>query len=424
MIGVGLGAASVVKSPQQVAAEAQPPARNTLTAPVERRELTDTVVTRGQVSAGRTIEVSPTGFAGEGAGAAVVTKVRVEAGDKVTAGKVLLEISGRPVFALEGALPVYRDLKPGSHGDDVAQLQRGLARLGFDSGADRRGKYGAGTKAAVERLYESFGYDPVPAQPDGKQQLKEAASAVKVAERAVEDVEDTTGKERALEDLAEAQENLKAAQQANGPMVPAGEVVFLPQLPGRIDTLGARVGGPVGENLLTLSAGKLVITGQLGQGDRGLVRVGQKVEILSEITGIEVGGTVTTVTDERSVSGSGPAGDGTGNTQGGGADKASATGYSLLVTPDKPLPTKLAHQDVRLTIKAASSQGEVLVVPLSAVSAGADAETTVTVLETGGQRRRVPVRPGISGDGYVQVAPVGEARLGEGDKVVVGMRST
>lgn len=92
--------------------------------------------------------------------------------------------------------------------------------------------------------------------------------------------------------------------------------------------------------------------------------------------------------------------------------------------PDRALPGRLAGQDVRLTVEAGSSGGKVLVVPVSALSAGADSRTRVTVLERSGDRRRVEVRPGTSGDGYTEVTPVGGAPLAEGDKVVVGVRPT
>ena len=46
--------------------------------------------------------------------------------------KVILTASGRPVFALQGELPAYRDLVPGISGDDVLQLAASVAqRIGL-----------------------------------------------------------------------------------------------------------------------------------------------------------------------------------------------------------------------------------------------------------------------------------------------------
>lgn len=415
LTGAGLVSTAFISSPQQAAAEAGPPAPDVLTAPVERRVLTDTVVLRGQVAAGRTFDVSSAGPAGKDSGSPVVTKVMVKPGASVKPGKVLLEISGRPLFALEGSLPVYRDLRPGSRGDDVRQLQRALSAAGFSSGGDEAGYFGTGTKSAVTQLYASLGYDPVPAQEDGQHTLREARRAATDRERAVQDAKPGTARERAVEDLDDARTELKAVEAADGPMVPASELAFFPVFPARVDTLAARVGGPAGDKLLTVSAGDLVVKGSLGSSEAGLVRPGQKVRILSELTGTSATGVVASVAGGLTAADPGAQEEGAAE----GADKG-AVGHALVVTPTKALPPELAHQDVRLTVEAATSRSKVLVVPLSAVSAGADARTTVTVLLAGGVRRRVEVRPGISGDGYVEVTPTGHDVLAPGDKVIVG----
>src|SRR5574342_1152155 len=85
--GSGLVAARVLRSPQQLVADTAPPPRTVLTAPVERRVLKDTVVLRGLVEAGTTVAVTPTPSDGR---LAVVTGVRVKAGQTVSQGVVLL----------------------------------------------------------------------------------------------------------------------------------------------------------------------------------------------------------------------------------------------------------------------------------------------------------------------------------------------
>ncbi|MEV3990212.1 peptidoglycan-binding protein [Streptomyces sp. NPDC049837] len=418
--GAALWTSTMVKSPAQAAAEAGPPPPDVLTAPVERRVLSDTVVTRGTVSASQTLDIAPAGAATEGAGNPVVTKLMVRSGDTFPAGRTLLEVSGRPVFALRGSLPVYRDLKPGSHGDDVRQLQSALRDLGHDTGADTSGRYGPGTKRAVAALYESLGYEPVEAGGDRAEgdPVDAARDQVKSAQRALESLESKKGAtpdelRYAREDLAEAQEALTNAEAVAGPMVPASEVIFLSGFPARVDSLTAKVGGPVGEKLMTVSAGRLVVRGSVGAHEKGLLRAGQKVKVLSEVSGDEVSGTVASVADSLTV----PSQDGED------AAVAEQGGYAVVINPDKALPARLAGQDVRITIEAATSKGEVLVVPVSAVSAGADSRTTVTVLTSGGDRRRVEVRPGTSGDGYTEVAPIGGGRLAEGELVVVGVNA-
>lgn len=457
--GAGVAASQVIKSPAQTAAEAGPPPLDVLVARVEKRVLRDTVIVRGTVASAQAVQVTPAVAGGEGAAAPVVTKVAVRQGDRVDAGRMLLEVSGRPVFALPGALPVYRDLKPGATGDDVKQLQKALSGLGHGSGSDRAGTFGAGTKAALSSFYRSIGYDPLPAVADRGEAVRSAEDAVTSGERALEDARSAatavgtaapaapgaappgpgakgsgTAKgsgpdaaravNRAAQDLRKARERLAEARAAAGPMLPAGEVVFLESFPARADSVAVRPGSPVSGAALSLSAGALVVRGQLQDHQKGLVRPGQKVEILSEVSGLTAAAEVLSVADAPQTAQ--PAAPNGGSGGGQGQDRQAPApggpaGYEMLVRPLAPLDTQLVGQDVRLTVEAAATDGDALVVPVSAVSAGADGRTTVTVVDATGVQRRVEVRPGTTGDGYVEVRPTGEGILTDGDSVVTGV---
>ncbi|MBT2450212.1 peptidoglycan-binding protein [Streptomyces sp. ISL-43] len=464
LAGAGVAASLVIKSPAQTAADAAPPPLDVLVARVEKRVLRDTVIVRGTVSAAQSTQVIPAVAGTEGASAPVVTKVPVRQGDRIDAGKVLLEVSGRPVFALPGSLPVYRDLKPGATGDDVKQLQRALAGLGHPVGGDPAGTFGSGTKTALTAFYTSIGYDAVPAVADRGEAVSSAEEAVTAAERSLEDARgsaargDTSGTttggteggsgdgkggtgtsggkpggsggqdaaravSRAEEDLRKAQKRRSDAKAAAGPMLPAGEVVFLESFPGRADSVSVHPGSPVNGSAMSLSAGALVVRGQLQEHQRGLVRPGQKVAILSELSGLTAAAEVLSVADTaQAEQPSGQSGTGTTGGQGQQAPApATATGYALVVRPLQALDAKLVGQDVRLTVEAAATDGDALVVPVSAVSAGADGRTTVTVVDGTGAQRRLEVRPGTTGDGYVEVKPVGDGQLAEGNNVVTGV---
>ncbi|MEU6892991.1 peptidoglycan-binding domain-containing protein [Streptomyces sp. NPDC046557] len=454
----GLLATALVKSPAQVAAEAGPPTQGALTAEVERRVLAETVVMRGTVVAGQSVTVSPQGLrTGEGSGAAVVTKLPLKPGDPVKAGQLLAEVSGRPVFALHGSLPMYRDLKPGATGDDVAQLQQALRELGHGTGEDARGLFGPGTKAALAARYKAVGYDPLPAVADGGSALKAAREAVRSAQWAVEDAGGAggagagtgqpapgatpgpgpgpgkasgSGRElaRAREALTEARTALAAAEAADGPMLPAAETVFLGNFPARVGYVGGQVGAAASGPVLTLSAGELVVEAYLKEDKKQLLRAGMTVLISSELAGSDARGRVSAVAAERSgtqaagrtqqdqAQGQGQDAKGTGGGSGGGGD----LGYRMVIRPDQPLPASFAGQDVRLTVESAATDGEALVVPVTAVSAGADGRTVVTAQGADGAQRRVEVRIGTSGDGYVAVAPVQSGALTAGTRVVVG----
>jgi hypothetical protein len=224
--------------------------------------------------------------------------------------------------------------------------------------------------------------------------------------------------ERAEEDLAEARAALTAALAAEGPMLPASEVVFVKSVPARVDSLSATVGSTVSGPVMKLSTGALVVHGRLQSFQKDLVRAGQKVRILSELTGEESTAVVTSVADEMS------SGQGTAAEQDvGKQDAASGPGHLLVVKPGRPLPRDFAGQDVRLTVEAASTKKAVLVVPVTAVSSAADGRTVVTLVSRDGVQRRVEVRPGTTGDGFVEIVPVGEeSALGVGDNVLTGIR--
>ena len=92
-----------------------------------------------------------------------------------------------------------------------------------------------------------------------------------------------------------------------------------------------------------------------------------------------------------------------------------------MITPDEALPPELAGVNMRLTFTTSASDGEVLVVPLAAVSASADSKTRVSILNPGEHNPiDVPVEVGVAADGWVEVAPTVAGALNEGALVVVG----
>ncbi|MDX3237562.1 peptidoglycan-binding protein [Streptomyces sp. ME03-5709C] len=445
LAGAGVVAAGLIKSPAQAAADADAPVQGALTAPVEYRVLTSSVITRGKVVADQSVAVTPRVTAGEGAAGAMLSKLSVSSGDRLKAGQVLMEVSGRPVFVWKGQVAGYRDLRPGAVGDDVRQMQRALRGLGHGTGSDPAGTFGAGTKAALTAFYASIGYDPVPAQSDNGEAVTAARDGVTSAERALEDARDALAAagsgssgdspdggavgtpdtaqlqkavDRATEDLSRARTALAAAQAAAGPMLPVSEVVYLRDFPARVDAVTAKAGAEVTGSAMTLSAGRLIVQAYLQENQKGMVRQGQKVEIYSEVRGITAQARVTSVAADPTMPVQQDS-DGSGNAGGGSGDPS---GYLLEVTPDKALDTQLTGQDVRLAIQAASTGGKVLVVPVTAVSAAADGRTVVTVAREGGARTRVEVTIGTAGDGYVEVTPVKAGALKSGDPVVTGVR--
>jgi len=357
----GLVVSTTIKSPAELAAQTRSPGLTQLTATVRRQAITSTVLAQGVVS--KPAEVSgPAASAGGGSAGAqpIVTQIFLHPGTNVAPGGVILEVAGRPVFAFAGTIPAYRNLVPGESGEDVAELQAALASLGFGLGNDTSGVYGPGTASAVAAFYQNIGY-PAPMVSTGPKARR-------------------------------------------GAMMPLSEFMFIPRFPAYVAGIGAKVGGTASGPLVTLSMGNPGIAGQLNPSERGLVRPGMKVTITNTLTGKSVPGRVTSVKNRTRTKGS----------------ISGGIYLPMRIRPKRPLSTSLIGQNVTLTITAARSSGAVLAVPEAAVFASASGSTYVTRVTGTRALVRVPVRTGITGDGMVQVTPLGGSTLAAGDTVLTG----
>ncbi|MQY04528.1 peptidoglycan-binding domain-containing protein [Actinomadura macrotermitis] len=381
---VGIGASAWVKSPQQLAAEAAPPQPSIITAAVERRVLTQSVILRGTVTAGKSIKVNAAPVT---EGKSVVTRTPVHQGQQINAGKVVAEISGRPIIALHGKFPAYRDIRKGAQGPDVRQLQLALRRIGYPVG-DRAGQYGASTQNAVGRLFKDRGYEP-----------------------AVESTSGVSPKKGTDQTQDDPVDRGHMPEKRSNSIVRAGEVVFVPRFPARVTEVKAGMGAEVTGTVLSLSSGELVVHGIISADDRKLVSPQKRVSIFDEEYGADINGHVASV-------GSFSKGDAKAVTQEGGTDGVgSQPGYPIVVHSDHSLPERLAGMDVRLTIETASTEGPVLVVPSSAIFANADGSTRVIKVVEGGRQQQVNVQSGPSSGGFVAVE---SEELSESDRVMVG----
>jgi peptidoglycan hydrolase-like protein with peptidoglycan-binding domain len=415
LAGGGLIGASFVKSPQQLAADTAPPPDTVTTATVVSQVLTSSVQMRGQVYPSTEYDVyanAPTSSTGadsgspssaggsSSAGEVYISKLEVAAGDTITNGEQLAEIDGEPLFALTGPVPAWRDLTPGESGPDVTELQKALASLGYYDGGDTAGYFGSATEDAVSAYYEHLGY---------------------------------------------------SAPTSGG--VPAADVVFLPSLPATVVAVNGAAGEQPGQPFLELAPrGSLALTGELPPAYAGQVKSGLKVTIYDEVTGIHAAGTVAdlgtatfnapagTVVDigggPGSAGSAGSAGSGssgstgsngstgsTGSTGSAGSGAAGGSGETpfipLTVHPSRPLAAALNGENVLVTVDTGQTEGPVLTVPVAAIVSTASGTSYVTVVGAHGKQTQVPVTPGISENGYVQVSPVTAGALAAGDRVVV-----
>lgn len=571
IIGIGATAwlaGTRVQSPARAAARAAPPAPSLVTAPVEHRVLASTVIARGEVKPIATFSINgPTLATGSDAAAGVVTGLWVSAGDEVSAGQRVVEVSGRPVFVFAGATPAYRAMRPGMSGPDIVQLRAGLVARGCAAGdVGDGGVYDDAVKECVEQLYADAGYDALRGSPteladlaaaetaaadaadslaaaeaaltaaqqpaartdvaaierrieraersyatavieghdavaaawttfdaqlaalngllagagsaggagsdaDGAQagvgggaadgagggaaggggvaQRQAAWAAVLVARTGVRtaarqatattsdaraEVEGTTDEltvltaspDVAAEQLVVAQRRAAVARAdrhlaeltaASGAIVPYGEIVFVAELPVRVASVSAGVGGagangggasggPSGDGgaLVTLASPTLLATVSLPASARSLVHEGMEVVLLDEASGETVVGTIAAITDRPQSQGAGTP--------------------AHLATVDALLPDTWAGRNVRATLTAAATDGEVLVVPSASISSSAGGETRVRVERAGGTVETVPVHVGLSADGFVEVTPQPASALRPGDRVVIGQQRT
>ncbi|MCA1844617.1 MAG: peptidoglycan-binding protein, partial [Actinobacteria bacterium] len=191
-----------------------------------------------------------------------------------------------------------------------------------------------------------------------------------------------------------------------GIQIPAGEILFFATLPVRVDEAKLHVGEEAVGPVMTVTSSRLVVESALSAADAKLVREGDAVTIrgADSGSGIDTTGTVTHIATSPGTNGVDP------------------QRFFLEVTPNG-LDVSLAGASVVQTIGVKTTEGEVLAVPVAALSMASDGTTRVQVQSPQGLPRSVTVEPGLAAKGVVAVSPV-QGDLGPGDLVVVGATGT
>lgn len=483
-LGAGIGLSKLIVSPSEAAANAAAPPAGPITVPVERRALANDVIMRGDAIYEDPVEVKvETGDIG---GPAVVTGQVPEVGVDLNAGDVILEVTGRPVILLPGELPVYRTLRAGASGPDVAQLKAALAALGIDPGNTDSNTYDAATASAVRELYARVGYPAPSVSEEAETALEAAREMVSSAEEGVAQAQrdinavggasysarvqaqaevdsaqaalndataayemcepdpanpcatepvtaaqgrlataiavrdeanaapDTSAQQAALaaaqRQLADARENLAEAQEAVVTPLPASEVVYLATTPRRVDAVNVRPGAMIaGTPVMNVSGATLQIAGTVATTDAELIAEGASVTITIP-DGSEVAGTVQSV--------------GAQDEDEDDADQTADPNRTRVVVVPGELTEEqrwmLQDANVRVVIPVSATEGEVMAVPIAALTAGPGGEERVEVLDDGEEESRlVTVETGLAAGGFVEVTPI-DGSLEVGDRVVVG----
>lgn len=367
--GVGFGAGTIIKSPRQVLAETEPPPKTDLTAPITTGTISQSVLFPATITNGNSIDAGAnSGF--EGFGAGIITRAPVPVGTKVGPGTVLFEDSDRPVILLPGEVPMFRDLKNGDSGADVARLQASLGESGFMI-FDEPGIFGPSTELALLELYQQLGYEVAVTGPEPSAPAPSGPA--------------TTGEE------ARPVITARAAELA---FAPHGAV-------GRITAVNAKLGDPVpGSAVVSLTTAPPNITLTLTQAEAGQIGYDSTVEVTGASLEKPLAATVSQI--DLPVAG----------------EEGEDPTVKVLLTPAETLPPESVSSRVQLAFSPPGEAETGLLVPLAAISSTPNGDSAITLVE-GKKKRKTQVQIVRSGDGLAQITS-DETAVAEGAQVLVG----
>jgi peptidoglycan hydrolase-like protein with peptidoglycan-binding domain len=343
---------------------------------------------------------------GDSAAASRAEQERVNAALRVSRAKRALAKANDDEKAAQARLDEGRRRQPPPSNDEYARL----AKQAQD--ASTRASAARDELQAAEDAYAAANDRSGSAASSGGHEAGAAPSAAPDVQAKIDAATAASEARKATAAVAFAQRKVGLASQraANGPsgtklgiQIPAGEIVFFPTLPARVDDVKLKVGDDIAGPVMTVTSANLVVESALSAADAKLVKEGGAVSIKVPDSGAETTGTVTQIAATPGTNGVDP------------------QRYYLEVTPTG-LDPSLAGASVVQTISVQTTQGEVLAVPVAALSMASDGSTRVQVQAPGAPARFVTVEPGLSAKGLVAVTPAG-GDLGPGDLVVVGANS-
>lgn len=393
----------------QDVANAAPPESKPILFEVEERELVTEEVFRGTVVASAQMVVS------RSEEAAVVTREPPPVDAALRAGRVVVELDDRPVFIMAGPVPLLADIHPGSQGSAVAQLQATLRDLDLLSDA-AAGVYDQGTQGALAALYERAGY--AAPEPVGGEDLRAAQAALADAESAVLSAraaraaatEAPLGERRVLNNALEraeaavvaAEVELERATALYGVPVIAREVAFVASLPAFVRAFDGGLGSVVepGGPIVELVTSSPIVEVTIAADDESRFAVSAEMMLRTD-DGSELGlAEVVAITEAQS--------------------EAAGSGMRVArLEPSAELSRSLIGSSLQVVASRTSSDGPVLVVPVSALFTTETGSLYVRKHEEDGTVGNVGVTAPFGSGGFAGL-DVADGTLSVGDLVEIG----
>lgn len=320
-------------------------------------------------------------------GAAVVTRVFRRAGQEVRSGDPLIEVSGRPLLALEIPFPLYRTITPGAEGADVLAVQQALTALGRYPSSAVDGVYGPATSRAIDALYAASHLKPPPPSAS-------LVSAARAAEKALANTAASPGSKRYAE-LARARDEAVAAAATPLPStevaaVTGGRLAIVKTLP-----MGAVLDGGANASI-RLRGGAPTASARVSVKDKDAFAAGAEVLLRNE-SGDRLDGVVSGLSEFRD---------------------DDPAGYDVRVRIKGKTSGWTDKDRITLTPSRAPARESGMGVPLTAIRDDPNG-TFVWVRSNTGEVKRTAVTLGTERAGVVRIVGGG---LSAGDQVVVAGR--
>jgi hypothetical protein len=243
---------------------------------------------------------------------------------------------------------------------------------------------------------------------DGEWSVSEAEHQLAVAKASRSEAlagPDTSFQRRMVSDararLSEAEAHLGELQALAGVIAPRSEILFVKSLPVRVQQVFAERGDTVTGRVLEVTGQRLAIASSVDV--KHADRVGVGTEVLIELPtwpATDTDGVVSLIADRPGT-------------------KGLDTGLVYMEITAQDDLSEYGGSNVKIEIPLETTGGDVLAVPVSALSAATDGTARIEVEWPDGTTEVCSVEAGLTSGGYVEITPL-EADLSAGDRVVVG----